>query len=66
MFCQLSFDSSLCRIKAAVKIQLGRGKEEDKDTEDGELTLNLILVYLTKRMHVSIVTGQSSFGLFLI
>lgn len=37
MFCQLSFDSSLCRIKAAVKIQLGRGKEEDKDTEDGEL-----------------------------
>jgi len=33
VFCQLSFDSSLCRIKAAVKIQLGRG-EEDKDTEE--------------------------------
>lgn len=42
MFCQLSFDSSVCRIKAVVKIQLGRGKEEDKDTEDGELTLTPI------------------------
>lgn len=48
MFCQLSFDSSLCRIKTAVKIQLGRGKEDDKDTEDSEVTLALILVHLTK------------------
>lgn len=66
MFCQLSFDSSLCRIKAAVKIQLGRGKEEDKDSKDSELTLTPILVHLTKLTQIIIVTVQSSFSLFLI
>lgn len=52
MFCQLSFDSSLCRIKVAVKIHLGREKMGRDTTVNLDVGLLHISAIQTKQMRI--------------